>query len=362
MLGISKAKEFKCNVENVRNVLVLSFIDNGAKSLLEKFSYEEGYSIEDDLLYDSNKYMRLTKEGEINTFSTIYEFENKEYLINFTNFPTYVIKNQECLLNSADTCLIVISSTEENVIEKYTELIQSVIRNKIKPILIINKLDMLIRIYEDDEIEQLVRRIAYIMAKVNDIIEKERGSDDWNIEVEKGNVIFGSATHGWGFNRDVSEKTGIEFKEIQQTVKNSIYTNLDEKIPISKAIFECIIANSPVTSKSLTYRLPIICKNEIGTDMAQSMIDADPEGPLIVMFFGEKHSEIFPKSIYCRIFSGTLKKGDEIHLMNSLETIKVMHTFIYDGPHQFACDEIPAGKMGSIMTDKDVLLGELYFL
>ena len=47
MLDINKAKEFKCNVENVRNVLVLSVVNNGAKSLLERLAFEEGYSIED---------------------------------------------------------------------------------------------------------------------------------------------------------------------------------------------------------------------------------------------------------------------------------------------------------------------------
>ena len=340
MLDINKAKEFKCNVENVRNVLVLSVVNNGAKSLIERLAFEEGYSIEDDIMYDPNKNMSLTKPGEINTFSTIYEHDN-EYLLNFTNFPQYQIKDHEYMLNSADTCLIVISSTELNVIEKYTKLIQSVIRNKIKPIILINKLDLWIRLFEDD-IEQLLYRVAYIMTNVNQIIEKQRGNDDWNIEVEKDNVVFGSATHGWGFNRQVFEKTGFEFKEIHETVKNNIYNNLHEKIPISEAIF------------------PLICKNEIDIDMTRSMIGADSDGPLIVMFFGERYSEIFPKEIYCRIFCGSLKKDDEIHLMDSKEKIKVIQTFIYHGPHNLACSEISAGKMGCIMADKDIVFGEIY--
>ena len=107
-------------------------------------------------------------------------------------------------------------------------------------------------------------------------------------------------------------------------MKNKIYNNLHEKIPISEAIFESIIANSPLTSESLRYRLPLICKNEIDIDMTRSMIGADSDGPLIVMFFGERYSEIFPKEIYCRIFCGSLKKDDEIHLMDSKEKIKVM--------------------------------------
>lgn len=358
MLDVNKAKEFKCNVENVRNVLVLSFVDNGAKSLLERLAFEEGYLIEDDLMYNPNKNMSLTKPNEINTFSTIYEHDN-EYLLNFTNFPQYQIKDHEYMLNSADTCLIVISSTELNVIEKYTKLIQSVIRNKIKPIILINKLDLLIELFEDD-IEQLLYRVAYIMTNVNQIIEKQRGNDDWNIEVEKDNVVFGSATHGWGFNRQVFEKTGFEFKEIHETVKNNIYNNLHEKIPISEAIFESIIANSPLTSESLRYRLPLICKNEIDIDMTRSMIGADSDGPLIVIFFGERYSEIFPKEIYCRIFCGSLKKDDEIHLMGSEEKIKVIQTFIYHGPYNLVCSEISAGKMGCIVADKNIVFGEIY--
>ena len=94
--------------------------------------------------------------------------------------------------------------------------------------------------------------------------------------------------------------------------------------------------------------------------MTRSMIGADSDGPLIVMFFGERYSEIFPKEIYCRIFCGSLKKDDEIHLMDSKEKIKVIQTFIYHGPHNLACSEISAGKMGCIMADKDIVFGEIY--
>jgi elongation factor 2 len=348
-MSVKKAIEFECNDENVRNVLVISFVDNGAKSLLESLSYKEGYPIEDDFF----------GHFDIYTFSTIHEYENREYLINLTNIPYYFIKNHEYLLGLADTCLIVISSTEVEVMEKYTPIIKSVVENRIKPILLINKLDLLAELFRDD-IEQLLIRLAYIMKKTNMLIEDETGNDEWSIEVEKDNVIFGSATHGWGYNRKVSSSTGIKFKEIDETLKNSIYTDLHERIPIGNAVFDSIIENSPVVSESLEYRLPIILKNDIDTSMVQSMANQDSDGSLIAMFFGIKNSEWASEKIYCRIFSGTLKKGDEIHLMGSDEKITVIQTFIYRGPNKLACNEIPAGKMGTIVTDGDVCFGEIY--
>lgn len=361
MLRAKKAKEFKCSDENVRNVLVLSFVNNGANALLEIFSYFEGYSAEDDILYNPETSMGITKPCEINTFSTIYEYDEKEYLLNFINFPYNMIKDHGYMFNAADCCLIVISSTQEDVIEKYTPIIETVVENKIKPILFINKLDELIYVFEKD-IESMLRRFAYIMNNVNRIIELKRGSDDWNIEIEKDNIIFGCASQGWGFNRAVRNQTGIEFKDIHEIVKKSIYNDLKEQIPLNNAVFDCVMGNSPLMSQSIEYRLPIICKEDIGASLAKSIVNADPDGPLILTFIGKRVSEVFPKAFYCRILSGTLKKGDEIHLINSKEKIKVNHTFILDGPYRLACSEIPYAKMGSVMTDKDVRFGETYVL
>lgn len=197
-------------------------------------------------------------------------------------------------------------------------------------------MDLLARLFRDD-IEQLLMRLAYIMQKTNMIIEEEIGSDVWNIEVERNNVIFGAAGHGWGYNKHVAEKTGITYKQIDETLKNSIYTDLHKKIPVTNAVFDSIIENSLVTSESLEDRLSIILKKDIDIDMVQSMVNQDPDGPLMVMFFGIKNSQVVWKKIYCRIFSGTLRMGDEIHLKGSDEKITVTQSFIYEGPYQLFC-------------------------
>lgn len=181
----------------------------------------------------------------------------------------------------------------------------------------------------------------------------------WNIEVERNNVIF-AAGHGWGYNKHMSEKTGILYEQIDETLKDSTYTDLHEKIPVPDAVFVSIIENSPVASQSLEYRLPIIIKKDIDTDMTQTMINQDPDGPLRVMFFGVKNSEMVSDDIYCRVFSGTLRKGDEIHVGDCDEKVTVTHTFIYNGPYHLSCREIPAGKMGCVFTDREVCFGEIY--
>lgn len=361
MLSSNNAIGFKCNTGNVRNVIVHSMINNGSENIMEWLSINEGYSSKKDIFYSPDDDLNLVFDDRVNTFSTIHEYENKDYLINFIHFPEFILWLHEHELYSVDTCLLVLDSTDSDVIRMNERMIRILIKNRIKPIIFIDRLDLLMDEFGEN-LEGLVRRFAYLMNNVNEIVENELGSDEWNLEIAKGNVLFGSTVYGWAFNRQISNKTGIEFTDISYAHENDTSADLKDKLSVSWTICDSIIANSPSASDSLEYKLPLMCKNEISNDIVQSIIEGDSDGPLRVMFVSKIDVKNGSPEIYCRVLSGTLKKGDEIHLIGSDEKIKVTNTFIFRGPFQLAVDEIPSGKMGTVFLDNVIYFGEIYII
>lgn len=360
-MDLDKFKEFECSGQNVRSAIVLSTTDNGSKNIMEWLSINEGYSRKTSL-FDDSVFELHEIHDDVNTFSAITEYEENRYLLNFIQFPDFWQWPDKNKMHSADACLMVIGASDEDVVRLNTLSLKKLVKNRIKPIIFLDRLDLLVKMYGDD-VEGIVGRIARIMNSFNEIIEKELGSDEWNLEIAKGNIIFGSTVYGWAFNRRVLDKARMQFKDIAKAVKDYCQEELCDSLPVTQAIYDGIIKNCPPASQSLSYRLPAKCEKDIGDEMAQSIVEGDCDGPLVVMFLASRYNKILKvRNIFCRVMSGTLRKGDRIRLMGSDEIVNVKETFIFGGPLQLYADEIPAGKMGSVQTDKNVWLGEFYVL
>ena len=65
-------------------------------------------------------------------------------------------------------------------------------------------------------------RFKVQITKVNDLIRAfapDEHKSDWQVDVSKGTVAFGSAYHNWGITVPFMQKSGINFPKFSNTVK-----------------------------------------------------------------------------------------------------------------------------------------------
>ena len=140
--------------------------------------------------------------------SLTHTYQGKDYLINLIDTPGHIDFSGAVTrsLRAVDGALVVVDAVEGPMTQTETVLMQA-LRERVKPILFINKVDRLIKEIKLTP-EEIQRKFAKILLRVNGLIEKYAPAEhkkDWQVTVEDGRVAFGSALHKWGLNIDSHE-------------------------------------------------------------------------------------------------------------------------------------------------------------
>ena len=97
-------------------------------------------------------------------------------------------------------------------------VVRQALKEKVKPVLFINKVDRLINELQVTP-EDMMERFKGTIAKVNKLIKQFAPPEfkkSWQVDVGSGTVAFGSAYHNWGITVPYMQKSGISFKDIFQ--------------------------------------------------------------------------------------------------------------------------------------------------
>jgi elongation factor G len=86
-------------------------------------------------------------------------------------------------------------------------------------------------------------------------------------------------------------------------------------------------------------------KNEGGTEMA---IGADPAGPLVAQIFKTRIDPFVHKLSFMRIFSGTVKKDDSVHVSGARKAVKLHQLLSVQGNETHAIDHASAGDLVAV--------------
>ena len=268
-------KMFQKNTSNIRNICVLAHVDHGKTTLVDSLiSYN---NIISPRMAGDVRYMDSREDEQercitmkASSISVIYRSEklNSNYLLNIIDVPGHVDFSYEIYssLKMVDGALILI-----DVIEGICSQTESVIRQtwdeKIKYVLVFNKIDKLFNIVEmtpEDAYEHLKNLLEKVNAMMSSLIlrdveinnllnlerkdsnisnnDKDKEEKKNNIIEErekhfyfspnKGNVIFASATDNWAFTIDnfvdiFANKYGTKRDIMQKVLWGDYY--LDKK-------------------------------------------------------------------------------------------------------------------------------------
>jgi elongation factor 2 len=363
---IAKIKELMEKYDRIRNIGICAHIDHGKTTLSDNLLAGAGMISKElageqlALDFDEEEAQRGITIFAANV-SMVHTYEGKEYLINLIDTPGHVDFGGDVTraMRAIDGTIVVVCAVE-GVMPQTETVLRQALRERVKPVLFINKVDRLINELKLTP-EELQNRFIKIINDINNLIRKmapEEFKDKWLVRVEDGSVAFGSAYHNWAISVPFMRKSGITFKDIIKYCEEDKQEELAEKAPLHEVVLDMVIKHLPSPPEAQKYRIPHLWKGDINSDVGKAMLNCDPNGPLagvITKIIMDKHAGAVS---VCRLFSGRIKQGDEVYMVNSQQKAKIQQVSVFMGPERIPVESISAGNICALVGLKEASAGE----
>jgi elongation factor 2 len=362
---VKLAQQMMRNKENIRNIGIIAHIDHGKTTMTDSLIAAVGLMSEElagkQLLMD---FYELEQQRGITinaaNISIVYKYEDQAYLVNIIDTPGHVDFGGEVIraMRAVDGVVVVVDAVE-GVMPQTETVLRQALRENCKPVLFVNKVDRLINELKVDE-KEMQERLLKVIAKVNMLIRKfapEQFKDKWQVNVEDGSVVFGSALYKWAISVPQMKKTNIGFKEVFTYCKEEKQDELSKKSPLYRAVMEMVVRHLPSPVEAQKYRIPNIWAGDLESEAGKAMINCAENGPLAMMITDVTVDPHAGEIATGRIFSGTLRKGVKVRIDGKRDA-SVQQVCLYMGPERVNLDEVPAGNIAAIVGMKDVRVGE----
>jgi elongation factor 2 len=255
---------------------------------------------------------------------------------------------------------IVLVCAVEGIMPQTETVFRQALRERVKPVLFINKVDRLIKELKLSP-EQMQKRFEEIIRDVNFLIQKyveEEYKDKWLVNVMDGSVAFGSAKKKWAISLPFMQKTGITFKEIIQLTLEGREDELAKKAPLHQVILDMIIRHLPSPVEAQKYRLKKIWAGDLESEIGKQMLACDPNGKLAMIITKVTPDPHVGFVATGRIFSGRIFEGKEVYLLGNRKKKRVQQVAIYKGMERIPVAEVTAGNIAAIVGIPEAFTGE----
>jgi elongation factor 2 len=279
--NIQRATEVMHDREKIRNLAIAAHIDHGKTTLSDNLIAGAGMMSED--LAGKSRVLDFDQQESargitINAASAsmVHEIDGDDYLINLIDTPGHVDFGGDVTraMRAVDGCIILACAVEGTMPQTET-VVRQALKEKVRPVLFINKVDRLINELQIDAPE-MMKRFETIITKVNKLIETfapEEVARKWQVSVGKGTVAFGSAYYNWGMSIPYMTKTGLNFTDIYEHCKNDQQKELAKKAPVHRVLLDMAVAELPSPLVSQKYRIPNIWQGDLESEVGQAMLD-----------------------------------------------------------------------------------------
>jgi len=293
--------------------------------------------------------------------SMVHKFENEDYLINLIDTPGHVDFGGDVTraMRAVDGA-IVLCCAVEGIMPQTETVLKQALKERVKPVLFINKVDRLIKEVKLTP-EKMQERFIKIINDVNRLIRKiapEEYKEKWQVSVQEGSVAFGSAFHNWAVSFPYMQKTKITFKEIINAYKEGNEKELANKAPLHEIVLNMVIKHLPNPLDAQKYRIPKIWHGELESMEGKALMNCDPNGPVSFVCTKIEIDKYAGEVAAGRLFSGTVKKGDEVYMNMAKKNVRLQQVLIYKGAHRIQLDEIPCGNIIGLVGLKGIFAGE----
>jgi elongation factor 2 len=293
--------------------------------------------------------------------SMVHNVEGDEYLINLIDTPGHIDFSGDVTraMRAVDGAIVLVDAVE-GIMPQTETVLRQALRERVKPILFINKVDRLIREVKLTP-DKMQERFIKIINDVNRFIASiapEEFKGKWQVAVQEGAVAFGSAFHKWALSIPYMNKTGITFKDVITAYEKDDYQVLAKKAQLHKVVLNMVVRHHPNPIQAQKYRIPKIWHGDLDSAEGKSLINCDPNGNvgfIVTKIVIDKHAGEVAAG---RLFSGTLRQGDEVYMNLAKRKIRVQQVNIYKGATRLQVSEAPAGNIIGVIGLKNTFAGE----
>ncbi|ADV65602.1 elongation factor EF-2 [Desulfurococcus mucosus] len=356
------------NIEQIRNIGITAHVDHGKTTLSDSLLSAAGLLSEKiagqalalDYLDVEQKRQMTVKAANASLY---HEYKGKPYLINLIDTPGHVDFQSKTIraLRVIDGAIVVVDAVE-GVMTQTEMYLRVALEERVRPVLFINKIDRLIKELRlsPNEIQQ---RLVQIVKDVNTLIATYADKEfqkAWLLDPMKGQVAFGSARDRWGLTIPLVQQKGIKFSDIVDvyTKGKEAVAELQKAAPLHEAILDMVVKYVPNPRDAQRYRIPKIWHGDLNHEAVKYMMEADPNGPLVMLVNDirvDPHAGLVATG---RIYSGTLRAGEEVWLVNARVPQRVLQVSLYMGPYRELADEITAGNIAAALGLEKARSGE----
>jgi elongation factor 2 len=351
--------------ESIRNIGVVAHIHHGKTTLSDNLLAAAGMISEElagkqlYLNFDEQEQQRLLTINNADV-SIVHRYGGKDYLINLIDTPGHVDFGGDVTraMRVVDGAIVVVCAVEGVMAQTETVLRQA-LREKVKPVLFINKVDRAIKELKLTA-DSMQKRFMTIISEVNELIRKmapEEYVNLWQVKVENGSVAFGSGYENWAISFPYMQKTGITFKEIFEKVSTGQAREIAQRALINDVVFDMVVHHLPNPLEAQKYRIPHIWRGAMESPVGQAMVNTDPNGPLSFMITDITMDPNAGEIATGRVFSGKISKGVEVGIAGTKLRNKVQHVSLYMGPERLMVEEVPAGNIAAVIGLTDAIAG-----
>ncbi|MHA1689912.1 MAG: GTP-binding protein, partial [Promethearchaeota archaeon] len=346
------------NPKQIRNLALIGHIDHGKTTLSDSLLAEAGLLAESlagearvlDYLEEEQRRGITIKSANISLYYEHSLEKSLPFLINLIDTPGHLDFSGKVTraLRMADGVVVIVDSVEE--VSSQTEtVVRQALEEAVRPILFINKIDRLFKELklDMDEIKEKFSRIIQDFNKLIYMYGDDLAKSKWMVSAEFGSVIFGSALHKWGFVIPNLKKNDHSFQFFKDRYQDGTYKEISSVYPVWKSVLSAVVQFIPDPVEAQSYRSETIWSGDIDSEIGKAIQKCDPAGPLVVCM--GKVQKIKNRLIGTgRIFSGTLKRGQHVWLVNAGSKSAVNQLSIFMGSRMESVTAIPAGNIAAI--------------
>lgn len=357
------------NKDQIRNFGVIAHVDHGKTTMSDSLLAASGIispSVAgqalalDSMKLEQNRQMTI-RGANVTLF---YEQEGKEYLINMIDTPGHIdFTGRVTRALRAIDGVVVVSDSVEGIMTQTETVTRQALEERVRPVLYINKIDRLVKELRLDP-PAMQKWLSNIIAEFNkliDIYAEPEIKEKWKVSIQGNTVAFGSAKDRWGFNYNTVQKKGISFKDVYDAYTSdnpNLIKELAEKAPLHDAVLGMVVQHHPPPHVAQRYRIPKIWPGDLDSDTGKALLACDEKGPIIMMVTTINVDQQAGRVATGRLFSGTVKDGDELYLLDAKRTGKIQSVNIYMGNTRELVNIIPAGNIPALLGLDYAVAGE----
>lgn len=363
---VERVTELMDKPEHIRNIGIVAHIDHGKTTLSDNLLAGAGMISEElagrQLFMDSDEEEQARGITiDASNVSMVHEYGGEEYLINMIDTPGHVDFGGDVTraMRAVDGAVVVVDAVEGTMPQTETVLRQA-LKEGVRPVLFINKVDRLINELKVDEQEMQIR-LAKVIDKVNKLIKgmnEKMYNEGWKLDAAKGTVAFGSALYNWAVSAPFMKSSGVSFKDVYEKCNTGDMKWLAKKSPLHAVLLDMVVKHLPNPLQAQDRRIHIIWRGDYTSPEGKAMLNCDPNGPVCLMVTDISFDPHAGEVATGRLFSGTLRRGTECYIMGAAKrSNRLAQVGIFMGAERIEVEGLTAGNIAAVTGLKDAIVG-----